>query len=152
MVATTSQNFTVLIRVRYAECDAQSVVFNARYGDYVDVVATEFLRALFGGYQKMLDEGLDSQVVRMTINWKSSARFDDILAIRAETDHVGDSSYSFSMEFTDYASGRLVANSEIVYVMVQPDRQGKMTIPDHLRAALSRELEETIIDLAATDL
>lgn len=152
MVTDMSQNFTVLIRVRYAECDAQGVVFNGRYGDYVDVVATEYLRALFGGYQQMLDGGLDSQVVRLATNWKSSARFDDILAIHANTVHVGDSSYSFSMEFSDYATGRLVASSEIVYVMVQPDMQSKMTIPDHFRAALTRVLEETVVDLAAVDL
>jgi len=36
--------FRLLLRVRYGECDAQQVVFNARYGDYVDVAATEFYR------------------------------------------------------------------------------------------------------------
>ena len=40
--------FRLLLRVRYGECDAQQVVFNARYGDYVDVAATEFYRAVFG--------------------------------------------------------------------------------------------------------
>jgi len=29
--------FTLYLRVRYGECDAQKVVFNARYADYVDV-------------------------------------------------------------------------------------------------------------------
>ncbi len=31
---TLSENFTLLLRVRYGECDAQQVVFNARYADY----------------------------------------------------------------------------------------------------------------------
>jgi acyl-CoA thioesterase FadM len=35
---------TVLVRVRFAECDAQNVVFNARYGDYVDVAVSEYYR------------------------------------------------------------------------------------------------------------
>ena len=43
-----STPFTLLLRVRYGECDAQQVVFNARYGFYIDVAATEFYRALFG--------------------------------------------------------------------------------------------------------
>ena len=38
--------FTCYLRVRYGECDAQKVVFNSRYGDYVDVAVNEFLRAL----------------------------------------------------------------------------------------------------------
>ena len=34
--------FELLLRVRYSECDAQEVVFNARYADYADLAATEF--------------------------------------------------------------------------------------------------------------
>ena len=37
--------FRYYLRVRYQECDAQHVVFNARYGDYVDLACFEFLRA-----------------------------------------------------------------------------------------------------------
>ena len=69
--------FRLLLRVRYGECDAQQVVFNARYGDYVDVAATEFYRAVFGSYQALLEQGLDSQVVRMVTDWSAPARFDD---------------------------------------------------------------------------
>ena len=32
--------FTLLLRVRYGECDAQEVVFNARYADYIDIAMT----------------------------------------------------------------------------------------------------------------
>lgn len=41
--------FTVVIRVRYGECDQQGVVFNARYGDYINTAALEFLRVTLGG-------------------------------------------------------------------------------------------------------
>ena len=47
--------FRFYFRVRYAECDAQKVVFNARYGDYVDLGFTEFLRAL--GYASSARRG-----------------------------------------------------------------------------------------------
>ena len=42
-----SEPFRFRFRVRYNECDAQLVVFNARYADYVDLAMTEFMRALF---------------------------------------------------------------------------------------------------------
>ena len=32
--------FRYYLRVRYIECDAQKVVFNSRYGEYVDVSIT----------------------------------------------------------------------------------------------------------------
>ena len=47
--------FRYYLRVRYGECDAQKVVFNARYADYVDLAAVEFLRAL--GYGAELVSG-----------------------------------------------------------------------------------------------
>ena len=37
--------FRYYLRVRYIECDAQKVVFNSRYSEYVDVGFSEFLRA-----------------------------------------------------------------------------------------------------------
>ena len=41
-----NQPFRYYLRVRYIECDAQKVVFNSRYGEYVDVSINEFLRAI----------------------------------------------------------------------------------------------------------
>jgi len=40
-----SRAFRYYLRVRYIECDAQKVVFNSRYSEYVDVSINEFLRA-----------------------------------------------------------------------------------------------------------
>jgi acyl-CoA thioester hydrolase len=37
--------FRYYLRVRYSECDSQKVVFNARYGEYVDLAVTEYVRA-----------------------------------------------------------------------------------------------------------
>ena len=51
--------FEFRLRVRYGECDAQGVVFNARYGDYVDIAVNEYIRTLFGDYQRLLEMGYD---------------------------------------------------------------------------------------------
>ena len=45
-----TNDFCYLLRVRYSECDAQKVVFNGRYSDYVDIAAGEFTRAIWGDY------------------------------------------------------------------------------------------------------
>jgi acyl-CoA thioester hydrolase len=131
-----SQKFRVLLRVRYAECDAQHVVFNSRYGDYVDVAATEFIRELFGGYEKLMAQGIDSQVVRLTTNWKSPARFDDVLSISVETIYIGNTSYSLGLEFREHFSQREIATAEITYVLVTPMEHAKLSIPDFLRVEL----------------
>ena len=81
LAMTDPHPFTLKIRVRYGECDAQQVVFNARYADYVDLAATEYYRALFGGYHALIASGYDTQVVRLDIHWRSPARFDEVLAL-----------------------------------------------------------------------
>ena len=52
-----AQPFEFLFRVRYDECDPQGVVFNARYGDYIDLALTEFMRAAMGGYNALVNMG-----------------------------------------------------------------------------------------------
>ena len=83
--STITDKFTLLLRVRYGECDAQQVVFNARYADYIDIAMTEYFRAAVGGFHVLLDQGLDNQVVSLHIDWLSSAKFDDVLAIEVKT-------------------------------------------------------------------
>jgi len=53
------------LRVRYSECDAQGVLFNAHYLAYIDHTITELWRAAYGGYQVMLDRGVDIVVAEV---------------------------------------------------------------------------------------
>ena len=55
MTDQSQSPFRFRFRVRYGECDAQGVVFNARYGDFVDISVNEYIRTLFGDYQRLLD-------------------------------------------------------------------------------------------------
>ncbi len=128
--------FQLLLRVRYSECDAQKVVFNARYADYVDIAATEFFRAVFGSYQHMLDSGVDTQVVRMLIEWKASVKFDDILKIGVKTSHLGHTSFALQVEMRDYYTDQPIAMAENVYVMVTAETHEKIPMPENIRQKL----------------
>ena len=130
--------FRLLLRVRYGECDAQQVVFNTRYGDYVDVAATEFYRAVFGSYQALLDQGLDSQVVRMVTDWRAPARFDDVLQLEVSTLHLGNSSFSLQVDIRRHADQAAIARSEVTYVMVDAQHYSKVAIPDAIRVRLQQ--------------
>lgn len=128
--------FTFLTRVRYGECDAQMVVFNARYGDYADLAATEFLRAVCGGLHALLERGLDMQVAHYSIDWKAPARFDDVLGVRVQVSHVGNTSFTLAQEFFLPATGAVVAQVKLVYVMVTNPGFAKTAVPDDLRQNL----------------
>ncbi len=135
------QPFRYYLRVRYGECDAQKVVFNARYGEYVDLAATEFLRAL--GFETALNDGsLDYQLVKQTTEWKAPAHFDEVLEARVRCLHIGRTSFVFETEFRRAGQASLLAHSETTYVMV--NAQGKTPVTDIVRAALTQGIDAEV--------
>ncbi len=141
------QPFRYTLRVRYGECDAQKVVFNARYGDYVDLATVEYLRAL-GLAAALLAGEFDYQVVKQTTEWKSPARFDDVLEARVSTAALGNTSFTLRVEFRVAGGDTLVAVVETVYVNVKPHALTKAPLSPPVRAALERGAPGVWIDHA----
>lgn len=142
-----SDPFRYYLRVRYGECDAQKVVFNARYADYVDLAATEFLRAL--GYGEELVSGdLDYQLVKQTIQWKAPARFDQVLQISVKAAHLGNTSFSLAFEFRIDGQSAVIVTAETVYVMVDTHTLAKKALTDDFRARLSAGASGVSVDHA----
>lgn len=133
----TEQFFEYRLRVRYAECDAQHVVFNARYGDYVDIAINEYVRMLFGHYQNMLDQGLDMQVVNMNLSWKAPARFDEVLCARIHPGKLGNTSFVVRVEFFRFGDNTHIMDAEVTYVMIDPATMSKKAIPPSVRELLA---------------
>jgi len=132
-----SPDFVYRLRVRYSECDAQKVVFNSRYSDYVDVAINEFLRAL--GYESQLVSGeLDFQLVKQTTEWRGPVRFDQVLAASVFASRIGTTSFTFTTEFRIAGDDRVICTVETVYVMVDTHTLTKKPIPDEIRAAFER--------------
>jgi acyl-CoA thioester hydrolase len=148
MTDTQTLPFRFRFRVRYGECDAQSVVFNARYADYVDISVNEYIRTLFGDYQRLLDQDLDIQVVSLTMNYRAPAKFDDVLEARITAGRMGNSSFTLHLEFVRFGDDTKVADADIVYVMIQPSRMQKKIVPDSIRALLERGASDVLISHA----
>lgn len=141
-----SQPFCFRFRVRYSECDAQQVVFNARYADYVDLAMTEFMRALGCDYKQLMASGLDSQVVKLTLEWLSPARFDDVLDVFVSLKHLGRTSYSLEATLCHADDKRDIVRAEGIYVMMTTEPFEKTPVPDHLRELLEKGAPNEVID------
>ena len=140
------QPFCFRFRVRYNECDAQQVVFNARYGDYVDLAMTEFMRAMGCDYNQLLAQGLDNQVVKLTTEWQSSARFDDVLNAFVSVKQLGNTSFTLEAEILHADDGRAIASSQAVYVMMTTEPFAKTPVPDDLRELLQTGAPGVVVD------
>lgn len=142
-----SDPFRYYLRVRYGECDAQKVVFNARYGDYVDLATTEFLRALGYG-QQMQSAELDFQLVRQTTQWRAPAHYDDVLEVRVSTLHVGNTSFTLCAEARVAGHEPVICTCETVYVLVDHATLTKRRVDDEMRERLQRGAPGVRVDHA----
>src|SRR5262245_52055636 len=140
--------FSYFLRVRYGECDAQKVVFNARYADYVDLATAELFRAL--GYEKEIQTAeLDYQLVKQTMEWRAPARYDQVLEISVAAKHLGATSFTLQTEFRIAGEERVIATCETVYVHVDTHTLTKAPLPARLREALSGGAAGVVVDHAA---
>jgi acyl-CoA thioester hydrolase len=132
----TIQPFRYFLRVRYQECDAQHVVFNARYGEYIDMACFEFLRAALPRPSDVTDGTFEIQTVRQVVEWKRPARFDDVLKISVRTGRIGSTSFTLSFDIRRAGEAEPLVTSETVYVHVDPKTWTKREIAPAMRAAL----------------
>jgi acyl-CoA thioester hydrolase len=144
--------FLFLLRVRYSECDMQRVVFNAWYAQYVDVAVTEYIRAMFGDVEHLTKRGLGYQVVSHTLEWKSAAVFDEVIALAVETTRLGNTSFTLKVELVEAFSGRPIAVSTATHVMVLEETLQKLSIPDDVRQKLAAGAGGVIVNHAGIDI
>jgi acyl-CoA thioester hydrolase len=130
------------LRVRYSECDAQGIVFNARWGEYVDVAATEYTRVLFGAPPDGVE--LDWRLVKQTTEWHAPARYDDVVDLRVRTVKLGTTSFVLATEA--YRGDAHLVSCETIYVVIDPQAGTKRPIPDRHRALLERGAPSIVID------
>jgi len=140
--------FSYIFRVRYAECDPQGVVFNGRYVEYVDVAFTEYIRAIFGGYESLLNQGLDMQVVNLNVSWQSPAKADQVLETLVTTEKIGNTSLKLSFTIRQFESKQVVAVSEVVYVMVSATSYEKISVPKEVGEKLMAGAPEVVTNHA----
>jgi acyl-CoA thioester hydrolase len=140
--------FRYYLRVRYIECDAQKVVFNSRYSEYVDVSINEFLRAA-GVLHDFLEGRLDFQLVKQTVEWQAPARFDQVLELSIAASRLGTTSFTIATTFRIAGEARVIATAETIYVLVDAGTLTKLALPDSLRAALQAGAAGAVTDHAA---
>jgi acyl-CoA thioester hydrolase len=116
--------------VRYAEVDAQGVVFNSHYLLYCDEAMSAFCSSR--GIAVVAER---VQLVTSTLTWKSPARWGDTVGVDVSCPRVGTS--SFTLDFLVSVDDRLCCEVRTVYVFT--DRSWRPApLPDDARAALTQ--------------
>lgn len=141
--------FRYLMRVRYGECDAQRVVFNARYGEYVDVACMEFFSAALPASLNPLGGGFEIMVVKQTMVWTGSCQFDDVIEIATFVTGLGRTSFTIRYEIRVAGNRAVKVTCDTIYVHVVEGTDGKFAkadIPETARTALEAGARGLIVD------
>jgi YbgC/YbaW family acyl-CoA thioester hydrolase len=131
----TDYRFFDRLRVRWAEIDAQKIVFNGHYLMYFDTAIAGYWRALAMPYHEtMAYLGGDLFVRKATLEYAGSARYDDVLDVGMRCTRVGTSSILF--EGAVFRGDEGLVGGELVYVFADPQAQAARPVPQELREVL----------------
>lgn len=147
----TEFRFFDRLRVRWAEIDAQKIVFNGHYLMYFDTAVAGYWRALALPYAQTMEslEG-DLFVRKATVDYLGSARYDDVLDVGMRCTRIGNSSILFSGAV--FRQDQLLVSGELVYVFADPHTQTSRPVPPPLRDVLNAfEAGENMLDVRVGD-
>ena len=114
------------IRVRWAEVDAQGIVFNPNYFMYADIAVTEYMRAVGFPYpQGFAEFGTDTFAVHAAADFHDAAEFDDELSLAVRLARIGRTSLRF--EIGVFRGDLLLTVVTLVYV--NATREGRRPAP-----------------------
>jgi acyl-CoA thioester hydrolase len=124
------------LRVRYAECDLQGVVFNSHYLVYFDTSLAAMWREAFDGYRGVLEQGLDVVVAEAQLRFRAPARFDEELTLEMSLTRLGETSITSAHRIS--RGGDLIVEGMLRHVLVDLSTLTKTPIPDWMRKGLGR--------------
>ncbi|MGD0192720.1 MAG: thioesterase family protein [Rhizomicrobium sp.] len=127
------------LRVRWAEVDAQKIVYNPNYFLYFDVGMTEYLRAIGLSYPEgLLAQGTDFFAVGANANFRASALYDDEIDVAVRVSRLGRTSFAFAM--TVFRADELLVDGSLVYVNAAIDTKKPVPLPqDFIGRVLAHE-------------
>jgi len=123
----------VEIRVRYCECDPQKVAHHSVFPVWLEIARTELLRRRGAAYRDLEAAGIFFVVVRLSVQFKKPARYDQVLKI-----HVRDANppgkrrgVKLEHEYRITADGQLIATAATTLACVDGDGRVQ-PIPEHV--------------------
>lgn len=134
-----SQPFRTRRRVEFGDTDMAGIAHFANFFRYMEAAETEFLRSV-GLSVAWRDAGqrLGFPRVAASCDFKSPARFEDVLEIAVVVEEVGRKSVRYRFEFTRGGQEIAVGRITSVYCLTAPDHQFQsVELPAEIRAKLA---------------
>ena len=119
------------LRVRYAETDQMGIVYYGNYAQYFEVGRVEWLRKFGISYKSMEEQGILLPVVSLSVRYKKSARYDDIVKVKTQLVKMPSATIEFDYEITN-ESGEILTLGNTVLVFMDAKKNRPTRCPKYL--------------------
>ncbi|WP_228851993.1 acyl-CoA thioesterase [Aegicerativicinus sediminis] len=124
-------------RVRYGETDQMGVVYHGNYAQYFEVGRTEWLRKFGVTYKQMENDGIMLPVISININFKSPARYDDLVKVKTQLSEKPTAKISFNYELFNEKND-LLATGSTTLVFMDKEKNRPIRCPEDLLKKLTQ--------------
>jgi acyl-CoA thioester hydrolase len=122
-------------KIYYHDTDAGGIVYYGQYLCYLEEARTEFLEQKGMSVLDFKARGLAYAVRHCNINYRSPARYGDILICTAKLQKATSAQLIFDQTIHDKKDGRLIVEAEVSLVCLNTDFK-PTPIPDDLKTKL----------------
>lgn len=127
--------------VRFEEVDAAGIVFFAHFATYAHDAMVNFFAPLEGGYARLIRaRRVGLPTVSFNADFRSPARFGDVLRIETIVERLGGRSATFKHDMRQRDGGARVAVVSHIVVTTDLDRVASIDMPGDVRALLEAHL------------
>lgn len=123
--------YTLNIRVRYAETDQMGYVYYGNYAKYYEIARTEMLRSIGLSYKEMEEEGIMMPVLKVESLYKAPVHYDELLEIKISIRELPQSRITFFVDLYN-EDKKLVHQGITTLVFVRSDSRRPCRCPENL--------------------
>jgi acyl-CoA thioester hydrolase len=121
----------IQIRVRYGETDQMGVVYHGNYALYLEMGRIEWLRKLGVSYKKMEASGIMLPVISMSLNFKKSACYDDVINVKTQLKNTPTAKIEFEYEITN-EEGEIITTATTVLAFIDMKTNRPVRAPQYI--------------------
>ena len=111
------------IQIRYGETDQMGVVYHGNYSNFLEIGRIEWLRALGVSYKRMELEGIMLPVISLSLKYKKSTCFDDVISVKTTLKKTPTATIEFDYEITnDEGEILTLGNTVLAFINMKTNR------------------------------
>ena len=129
--------FEISFRIRYSETDQMGVVYHGNYPQFLEIGRVEWLRSLGISYKSMEENGIMLPVISLSVNYKKSAVYDDLITVVTRLKKTPTVKIEFDYEIFN-EKGELLVEANTVLAFLDTQSKKPIRCPNYILEQLHK--------------